>query len=89
MARALGHRPMTSPSDDTLRRQLNAPDVAERDADFTDSLLDRVRRDRRRGIVLSLAWAGVLTGLVGLLAAGFSLGGAEAVFQAIAALKGS
>lgn len=79
---------MTSPSDDALRRQLNATDVTERDADFTDSLLGRVRRDRRRRIVLSLAWAGVLTGLVGLLAAGFFLGGAQAVLQAIAALKG-
>lgn len=79
---------MTSPPDDSLRRQLNAPDVDERDADFTDNLLDRVRRDRRRGIILSLAWAGVLTGLVGLLAAGFLLGGAQAAFQAIAALQG-
>jgi hypothetical protein len=79
---------MTSPPDDTLRRQLNTPDVAERDAAFTVNLLDKVRRDRRRSVAISFAWTAILTALVGLLAAGFWLGGLQAVHRAVAAVSG-
>jgi len=79
---------MTSPPDNDLQERLGAPVVAERDQAFTVDLLGKVRRDRRRGVVLTFVWAGVLAALIGLLAAGFFMGGIQAVRLAVEAIVG-
>lgn len=79
---------MTDPSDKALERRLKAPAVAERDAAFTISLLGKVKRDRRRGVLVAFLWVAGTTALIGLLGAGFYLGLARAVGLAIGAVWG-
>lgn len=77
---------MTRQSDKTLRDRLNTPAVAERDTAFTVSLLGKVRRVRRRGLLVNFLWIAAIAGFVGLLGAGFYLGAAEAIQRAIGAI---
>jgi hypothetical protein len=80
---------MTDPSDEALERRLKTPAVAERDKAFTVSLLGKVRRDRRRGVLAAFLWVAGTAALVGLLGAGFYLGLAQAVRQTLSAVWGS
>jgi hypothetical protein len=80
---------MTSPSDKDLRERLNTSVVAERDEAFTASLLGKVRRDRRRGVYAGFLWVAVLAALIGLLAAGFFMGGIQAARLALGAVSGA
>jgi hypothetical protein len=69
---------MTSQPDKALQERLSTPVVDERDEAFAVDLLDKVKRDRRRGVIAAFLWAVVLAALTGLLAAGFFMGGLEA-----------